>query len=854
MNPQILRRSILAVAIAAVSASALATPATVDMTGKDMTIALTGPVDGFTMTGEATINEDFLQLENAVITGDIVNEANLSGTGDQINAIDIDGDGFGGSTVFNGSLMNTGSLTVNGLGANGILLDNVEMNGSVINSGSINVTGDYDPAENDGATGIKFWNVNSAADNRNDGMILVNGIGATGIQIENSLLEGNLINGNNGVIEVAGQNSTGLAAYQSDIESTVNHGRIAATGDDATGIDYDNVTMRTIINSGVISGAGAGGTGIYLDGVILDRDPDLTSANHGIVNSGLIMGTKYGINVEGDVRGDAIPLYVHVNGGTVMGGDAAINGNGKNIVLNLNGGLIDGNLLGIGDVNVSNWGNISADLISGNAGSTVTVNSNSFLELGNAHTNITQNLTVLADSSLGLYVSPGTDPTKAILNVGGTATFETGSNIVLMSRPTDFEPTGQGTEYLLVNAGKLNADGVNVESVSYLLEVVDYYQQGEQLIAVIGQKSMEEIEDIITESGASSNGQAAFMPLVSLLSRMSATDPIFQAMVNATPQERARLAEQLLPDVSAGTTQAAVTGQGLVSGATNARTGSLRGSSSGDALTETGMWFQVLKSDATQNERGGVEGYNADTTGFTLGADGKLNENLTVGVAYSYLESDVKSDRGNTTDVEGHSLTVYGGLTHNQWFADGNLTYSKNDNSAKRNIASTTATADYDSSMLGLNLEGGYSFDLTPTRSVAPFGILRYATIDVDGYSEKGSSAGLKVSAQKFEIADIGLGVKFSDATRLGKGVLNTELKLSATYDMIGDTANTTSSYVLGGSAFTTSGAKPARTAVNAGIGADYQLGSINVGINYERQERSDFDADTVMAKVRYDF
>lgn len=70
-------------------------------------------------------------------------------------------------------------------------------------------------------------------------------------------------------------------------------------------------------------------------------------------------------------------------------------------------------------------------------------------------------------------------------------------------------------------------------------------------------------------------------------------------------------------------------------------------------LQHTGVWAQALYSDANQDLRDGVAGFNAYNRGIALGADGKLTDQLTLGVAYSFLHTSVNSDSGNTTDVGG---------------------------------------------------------------------------------------------------------------------------------------------------------------------------------------------------------
>ncbi|MGS1401223.1 autotransporter outer membrane beta-barrel domain-containing protein (plasmid) [Pseudomonas aeruginosa] len=178
--------------------------------------------------------------------------------------------------------------------------------------------------------------------------------------------------------------------------------------------------------------------------------------------------------------------------------------------------------------------------------------------------------------------------------------------------------------------------------------------------------------------------------------------------------------------------------QSLVSNAINSRLGSSSGMSSGDVLQETGVWIKALHSDADQNRRNQIEGFSADTDGIIIGADGKLNEQTTLGLAYSYATSDVDSDDGNSTDVKSQALIAYGSWKQGPVFVDASLTFGKNDNESKRHIAGTTAKGDYDSDLFGLNVLGGYGFNVGDGYIVEPRAALRYSNLKIDGYTEKG--------------------------------------------------------------------------------------------------------------------
>ena len=265
------------------------------------------------------------------------------------------------------------------------------------------------------------------------------------------------------------------------------------------------------------------------------------------------------------------------------------------------------------------------------------------------------------------------------------------------------------------------------------------------------------------------------------------------------------------------------------------------------------MWAQGLHSDADQGRRDGIAGYDADTSGLSIGVDGKLNDNLTLGVAYSYLDTDVKSDSGNKTDVETHAFTLYSSYEYGNLFVDGSLTYGFNDNESKRYIAGTTAKGDYDSNLLGINLGVGYGLhfgDIT----LEPRAETRYSRVDIDSFTEKGSSAALRQGSQRYEVFELGAGARVAGSYQLGQGVLEPEARLMAYHDFAADSARTTSSFVLGGNPFVSHGASAVRDSYEAGVGLTYRAGAVSVGASYDYIGKSGYNADVFKAQIRYDF
>ncbi|MDD2055849.1 autotransporter outer membrane beta-barrel domain-containing protein, partial [Pseudomonas putida] len=110
----------------------------------------------------------------------------------------------------------------------------------------------------------------------------------------------------------------------------------------------------------------------------------------------------------------------------------------------------------------------------------------------------------------------------------------------------------------------------------------------------------------------------------------------------------------------------------------------------------------------------------------------------------------------------------------------------------------------------------------------------RYSLVDIDGYREKGSSAGLKVQDQRYEAIELGAGLRVAGNVQLGQGTLVPQATLMAFHDFAADQASSTSTFVLGSTPFVTTGAKAVRNSYEAGVGADYKLGAVTLGLNYD--------------------
>ncbi len=631
------------------------------------------------------------------------------------------------------------------------------------------------------------------------------------------------------------------------------------------GLDHDNSSTDTLNNNGTISGSlyGLKNVNNSVIGTLNNYGTISATANFG-TGLHVSFATLTTLNNSGTISGGQAmelqpfgPMTIN-NSGNILGGSAtqyAINAQnaGNNVTLNWSGGLIRGGMRGVAAINVTgdvvydtrySYGNISL----ANAAK-MTFEQDRVQHSGN--------LTLAPNAMLDLYLSSatplassGTPSNTAIVYGVSTATFGNGSQIGLKVRGADFA-ANQSTYTLLAGEGIVD-NGLTVVTRDSALLRVDSFEVagGSRVLATVS------TVDDYAFIGNTPNGQRAGSTILPLLSGMAGgnnNDPVLNALAGDA-DEVARTVEQLVPQVNGASLQAANSLNNIANFNANQRTQGLRGASAGDAFIERGLWLKALGSDVTQDARDGIEGYDADLSGLAIGADGKLTDQLTLGLSYSYLNSDITADGGNQTDIDGHAITLYSGYEQGAWFLDSSLTLGLNHNDSTRYIAGTKAKGDYDSQLLGLDVLGGYGFNLDNGLLIEPRAAARYARVDIDSFREKRSIAALAVEDQRYEVAELGAGLRVAGDLPLGQGNLQPQATLMVYHDFAADQIATNASFTFGSSSFLATGASPARTRYEAGIGVDYVIANTTLGISYDYSGKEDFQADTLQAKVRYDF
>ncbi|MDQ0978365.1 autotransporter family protein [Pseudomonas synxantha] len=798
-----------------------------------------------------------LGFANTQIQGSLINRADitLDSQGRTIRAIAIDPmfwtgpSGLAPSTV-TGDVVQAGNVLMRNGAYEGLEIGPTTIGGSLINSGTIRSTPPVGtvttPGYLGGGEGIYLHGTTIAGDVSNTGVIDMAGPGAIGLILDVNGDTPTTIGGkilNSGSITATGEGAWGVEVETDTSPLRIeNSGLISANGDEAKGLFLYGGTFDYILNTGTIEARGASANAFDLSGASFAQNS--ATGARGIVNRGLIAADGTAIHV--DTTEQVASFEINQQAGEIRS-NSGIAVDANNLAsLNWTGGKITGDLLNLSAVNIGGQAGFSGSRII----APVSVNSGS-LNLSAPGTAITGDLNVASGAGIDMHLADSVVPTTPYLTVNGTANLAQASKLTVSANPGDFAAPKAGTQYTLLQATSVQNNGVAVASASSLLNVLSYSADAQTVKAVVAVKSDQQVQQELAGVSAGASAATAVNVLKNdVLGQLNQNDPVFQSLANAgTAQQLAQLADQLTPDVNRGALDVALSGQTVVNGAIFNRLTDQR-----ESHQVGGVWVQGLSSNMDQDGRGGNNGYSANSSGMAVGVDGRLNDTTTLGVAYSYLNSNIHSDLGNKTDVEGHALSLYGNWALQNWFVDGSLSYGHNENDSKRHVAGTTAKGSYDSNVLSASVIGGYSFKPTQAVVIEPRVAARYANVRMDGFTEKGSSAALSTASQRYEVGELGAGVRLAANLPLSAGTLQPEATLMAYHDLMGDRVAQTSNFVAGGSAFTVTGASVARDSYEASVGVNYKVSDFTVGASYTRQARSGFDADGVMLKARYAF
>ena len=133
-----------------------------------------------------------------------------------------------------------------------------------------------------------------------------------------------------------------------------------------------------------------------------------------------------------------------------------------------------------------------------------------------------------------------------------------------------------------------------------------------------------------------------------------------------------------------------------------------------------------------------------------------------------------------------------------------------------------------------------------------------YTYLDEDTYTEKGAgNVGLTVSSDHMEVLILGVGVKFAyPITTQSETTWIPEFSLDYMYDFIGDEVEVDSNFIgVSSAGFITNGAQTEKEMYKASLRLRaFGQGNLSFSGGIDYIEKDDYDSQSIMATVRYDF
>jgi outer membrane autotransporter protein len=733
----------------------------------------------------------------------------------------------------------------------------------------------------------------------NNGSIF--GEDAAGVYIGHDLI-GGLTNNHRIISNSFGEDAVGVYVGRNLMGSLTNHGDITANADggEGIGIRIDGALDGRLINNGTISAAADGGEGI---GVIaefvgasgtLDNGADAVIAATGQWATGIVSwGLSGTLTNYGQISAGQDGNAEFAEGVFAPYFDGTLNNHGQITALT-NGGLAVGFLfVGTGGGMLDNYGIIEglakeghgfglslygfdSEGISSNitnheggvlrggiylAGSNIHLSNAGLIDLSDMafHSGIGGNFTQTETGTLRIMAAGDDEDQYSRLAVGGTASIA--GNAYVDVKEINTLEAGQ-TLSRVVRAFELTGNFAQVEDNSALFNFQSLATQGEDgFIDFKIVKAMTAVDAVNANNNPSGLGAASALDRI--IDRGAST-PNMQRVITAlgklgTERQVSDAVSQTMPLLagnSAIASNSALTGINRV---IQSRIESNRGMSSGDAFYgDHKVWLKPFGSLADQNDRNGATGFEANTAGLALGVDGTVSDATRIGVAFAYAKADIDGNSKvapNSAEVDVYQLLGYGSHSLDR---DMELNFQagigQNNTAGKRDILflGETAKADYSSLVATAGVGLARSYRLSESTDFTPSVRADYTWIKDEGYTEKGSSANLKVDSRSTDELILGLDGKLSHEFMPGMRV---SANLGVGYDALNSQSSITASFAgEPGAGFTTRGLEPSPWLQRAGLGLTTNTDNgMEISLRYDAEHRESFLNQTASLKLRWD-
>jgi outer membrane autotransporter protein len=286
------------------------------------------------------------------------------------------------------------------------------------------------------------------------------------------------------------------------------------------------------------------------------------------------------------------------------------------------------------------------------------------------------------------------------------------------------------------------------------------------------------------------------------------------------------------------------------------------GVAAGDDVERHGIWASPFYGESTQKKRKDSAGYKTRSSGLTAGFDTKATEDMIVGAAATFINTNVSHKdykKGDKTKVDSLMFTVYGvQQMADNWYIQGvaNFGSSRVKNSENKRIG--MAYGNYTSMSFSGELLAGYNYMISEQAVVTPMAGFSFSNTNDSSYKESGPTMlNANITKRASNKLEGILGARVASAPYEVNGMeISPELHASVRQDLTGKTSKVDIRVdnFNNGKPLASNSTKAPRTFVNLGTSISAKYSMMEYGIGYDATMATKYIGHQGTVKVRVNF
>ncbi len=250
-------------------------------------------------------------------------------------------------------------------------------------------------------------------------------------------------------------------------------------------------------------------------------------------------------------------------------------------------------------------------------------------------------------------------------------------------------------------------------------------------------------------------------------------------------------------------------------------------------------------------------GFDLDSGGVTAGVDYRFTDHFAAGISLGYMNTRASIANGGKVDVDGGRVGAYATYFKGGLHLDAAVSGGPNGYSTRRTTpGNTTATASPDGTEVNLLFAGGYDWKWNAV-TLGPIASFQYTNVQLDGFTERGNFAPLRIETKNAESLRSAVGFHASIDKRVGRAIVRPEVRASWQHEFGDVNHSLTASFAtFGGAPFTVFGPGTGRDSMLLTAGCSVQWTPRFATYAYYDAEffRTNYSSHNVSVGFRYQF